>query len=74
MVYHATHITRYTYKDPVSYCLSEARLKPRVTPWQSVKEWELQIIPEPAGVESRRDYFGNELAAFTVLRLHDGMT
>jgi transglutaminase-like putative cysteine protease len=71
MRYRATHITRYQYEEPVSQCFSEARLTPRSTPWQRVIETRLHVHPDPDNFARREDYFGNDVAAFSVFRLHD---
>ena len=71
MLYTATHTTRYRYDAPVSQCQSEVRLTPRTLPWQTVIESHIETTPAPASVESRRDYFGNEVSTFTILESHD---
>jgi transglutaminase-like putative cysteine protease len=74
MLYHTIHTTRYTYEGPVSYCLSEARLKPRQMPRQSLREFSLSISPDPLRRETRTDYFGNEVCSFAVFDTHDQLT
>jgi transglutaminase-like putative cysteine protease len=74
MLYQATHITRYTYEGPVAQCLSEVRLTPRTLPTQRVLETRLHVEPEPAVLERRKDYFGNDVATFSVFRTHDKFT
>ena len=74
MIYQATHLTHYKYEEPVSQCVSEARLAPRNLPWQHVLETKLEVHPEPALIERRKDYFGNDVATFTVFRTHDHFT
>ena len=71
MLYQATHITNYKYEEPVAQCLSEARLTPRTSPRQRVLETKLEVHPEPAVMERRKDYFGNHVATFSVFRTHD---
>jgi transglutaminase-like putative cysteine protease len=71
MQYRATHVTRYLYEEPVSQCLSEARLAPRTLAYQSVRGFQLEVEPPPAVFEQHTDYFGNSVATFTVLRPHD---
>ncbi len=71
MLYQATHVTNYKYEEPVAQCLSEARLTPRTFPGQRVLETKLEVHPEPAVMERRKDYFGNEVATFSVFRTHD---
>ena len=75
MRYQATHITRYSYQMPVSHCVSEARITPRsLPPGQRVIETRVQIEPEPRVLETRQDYFGNHVAAFSVFRPHAKLT
>jgi transglutaminase-like putative cysteine protease len=71
MVYQATHVTRYRYEWPVSQSQSEARLTPRTFPGQTLHEFRIHIQPEPAVLETRKDYFGNDVTAFAVFRTHD---
>ena len=71
MLYQATHVTRYLYDQPVSQCLSEARLTPRNLPGQVLHQSRLQVEPEPALVQNRKDYFGNDVTTFAVFRTHD---
>ena len=72
MIYRARHITRYTYQGPVAHCLSEARLTPReIAGRQRVIECTARVTPEPAACQTRLDYFGNTVTAFTVLEAHD---
>lgn len=71
MVYQATHITRYRYQSPVSQSLSEARLTPRTFPGQTLHESRIHIQPEPAVLEHRKDYFGNDVTTFAVFRTHE---
>ena len=74
MIYRATHTTRYTYEGPVSHCLSEARLTPRLLPHQRLLDWNLTVQPRPATIISRKDYFGNDVSSFAVLEPHDRFT
>jgi transglutaminase-like putative cysteine protease len=74
MLYRTTHTTRYLYEAPVSQCLSQAHLTPRSFPGQTVLESAIQVEPEPAMFGRRRDYFGNEVASFSILQTHDRFT
>jgi len=71
MRYQAVHVTTYRYEAPVAQCLSEARLIPRSFPRQRVLETKLEIDPAPAVMEHRIDYYGNEVATFSIFRTHD---
>ncbi len=74
MIYRATHTTRYTYEGPVSHCLSEARLTPRILTNQRLLDWNLTVSPRPSAILSRKDYFGNDVSSFAVLEPHDRFT
>ena len=71
MLYQATHKTTYSYEQPVAHCLSEARLTPRSLPSQRLLTTRLEVHPEPAVVQLRQDYFGNQVSAFSVFRPHE---
>jgi transglutaminase-like putative cysteine protease len=71
MVYQATHTTRYRYQSPVSQSQSEARLTPRTFPGQTLHEFRIRMQPEPAVLEHREDYFGNEVTSFAVFKTHE---
>jgi transglutaminase-like putative cysteine protease len=70
MIYVAAHTTKYSYEGPVSHCLSEVRLTPRILPHQQLLEWNLDVEPRAAAILSRRDYFGNDVSSFAVLEPH----
>ena len=72
--YRTTHVTRYTYDDPVSQCQTEVRLRPRESRRQQVRDWQLRVEPEPASMNKRTDYFGNEVYSFSILEPHDRLT
>ncbi len=74
MRYQATHVTKYSYEAPVAQCLSEARLTPRTLPWQTVSDFKINIEPAPATLDHRLDYFGNDVARFSIFRTHDQFT
>lgn len=74
MLLEATHTTRYLYEEPVTQCLSEARLTPRSFPGQRVVNSHIVIHPEPAVLDERTDYFGNHVHAFSLFRSHDRFT
>ncbi|WP_251976426.1 transglutaminase family protein [Salinicola avicenniae] len=70
MRYRVCHTTRYEYAAPVSLCHNEARLTPRPLAWQEVGETALEVSPNPSVLQSRRDFFGNEVSFFSVQELH----
>jgi len=74
MLYQAEHITTYSYEQPVAQCLSEARLIPRTLARQKVLASNLEIDPAPAVMERRIDYYGNDVATFSIFKTHDKFT
>ena len=74
MLYRATHLTRYSYEAPVSQCFTEARLTPRTLPGQRVIESQIEVDPETDVFDRRTDYFGNEVAVFSIFRRHESFT
>jgi transglutaminase-like putative cysteine protease len=74
MRYQAVHLTTYRYESPVAQCLSEVRLIPRSFPGQTVLDTKLEIEPAPAVIGRRTDYYGNDVAAFSIFNTHDCFT
>ncbi|ACB34868.1 transglutaminase domain protein [Leptothrix cholodnii SP-6] len=44
------HETRYDYDGPVELAHHMAHLRPRMTPWQRIRDWSLRINPWPDAV------------------------
>jgi transglutaminase-like putative cysteine protease len=74
MRYLISHTTRYLYEEYVSQCVSEARLVPRTMPAQRVLASRIHVDPEPAVMDQRKDYFGNDVNSFAIFRNHDRFT
>jgi transglutaminase-like putative cysteine protease len=70
----ATHTTRYLYSDVVSTCHTEAHLRPRSCPGQTVLSYDLGIDPAPDFSASRIDYFGNPVTMFSISQPHRELT
>jgi transglutaminase-like putative cysteine protease len=70
----ATHTTRYLYSKVVSTCHSEAHLRPRPCPGQTVLDHHLSIDPAPDFSASRTDYFGNPVTTFSISQPHRELT
>ncbi len=66
MTYSVVHTTRYRYDAPVSRCRNEAHLRPRDTDRQRCLASDLTVLPAPVAWSERTDFFGNQVAAFTV--------
>jgi transglutaminase-like putative cysteine protease len=71
MIYKIVHRTTYKYKYPVSVGSHVACLKPRSLPRHSLLQSELHIVPRPAIMTERIDYFGNHQQFFTIEEPHD---
>jgi transglutaminase-like putative cysteine protease len=72
--YTVTHVTRYSYTEPVSLCQNVAHLSVRPCGRQRAEPSTLTISPEPAVIEERTDYFGNPTHDFTIQEPHRELT
>lgn len=60
MLLNISHVTRYTYDQPVVYALQKVRLRPLTNPLLDVEDWDIRI--EGGRIEaSYRDHFGNHV-------------
>jgi transglutaminase-like putative cysteine protease len=71
MIYKIVHRTAYKYKYPVSVGSHVACLKPRTLARHRLAQSELQIVPSPAILTERVDYFGNHQYFLTIVEPHD---
>jgi transglutaminase-like putative cysteine protease len=71
MLYRTTHITRHQYEQPVSQSFNELRLTPRPLVYQRVRETKIVLNPQPAELDTHKDYFGNEVTSFAIFQMHD---
>ncbi|WP_282075839.1 transglutaminase family protein [Maribacter aquivivus] len=70
MIFNVTHITKYDYNAPVSYCHNIATLRPRESKGQELLEYSIDISPEPAEISERVDFFGNYITRFSIQTEH----
>lgn len=70
MHYKITHTTQYKYTDKVGLSYNEARLMPRHCPNQQVISSKLSIDPYAADFRIRDDFFGNQVAYFSIQQAH----
>lgn len=63
-----SHVTRYTYRQPVSFGEHRIFVRPRESYDQHLIEARLDITPEPAELRWTQDVFGNSLALATFNR------
>jgi transglutaminase-like putative cysteine protease len=73
MLYHLHHRTVFEYEQPVTFVYNLLHLKPRQLPWQTVRASKLTVMPEPAVISERTDYFGNTATYCTVQQKHRTM-
>jgi transglutaminase-like putative cysteine protease len=71
MKYQVRHVTTYQYSDMVSLCQNEIHLAPRSYSQQTCMRSNVHIVPTPAVIKERRDYFGNHTAFFALQERHD---
>ena len=71
MNYRITHRTTYLYSSQVAVSHHAARLRPRDTETQRCLEFGLSFDPEPDLLTEHTDSFGNQVACFSVQRLHN---
>lgn len=70
MIFNVTHITKYEYNAPVSYCHNIATLRPRESNGQQLLDYKIKISPEPAEISERMDFFGNYITRFSIQTEH----
>ncbi|MBU2946553.1 transglutaminase family protein [Zobellia uliginosa] len=70
MIFNVTHITKYEYNAPVSYCHNIATLRPRDSEGQRLLSYKINVVPEPAEISERTDFFGNYLTRFSIQTQH----
>jgi len=71
MKFRISHVTRYSYTEPVSLCHSILHLKPRLSAaGQRCLVSQLRIDPWPAVNREHEDFFGNRVNYFSVQQAH----
>jgi len=73
MLFEIQHHTDYRYSRPVSEAYVEARLSPPNRPTQQILSHSLDFQPE-AGVSTYTDYFGNEVAFYSMTLRHEQLS
>ncbi|MGI4878901.1 MAG: transglutaminase family protein [Janthinobacterium lividum] len=68
-----SHVTRYAYRQPVSFGEHRIMVRPRESYDQRLIEARLDIDPEPAAVRWLQDVFGNAVAVATFDRRSTGL-
>lgn len=74
MRYRVTHKTEYKYTDTVGQSYNEARLFPRPCESQTLISSRLLISPAEVDYRVRTDFFGNQIAYFSIPEPHREFT
>ena len=70
MRYRVTHTTEYEYTGEVGQSYNEARLLPRFCQHQNLISARLEINPCESDYRIREDFFGNQVAYFSIPQPH----
>lgn len=70
MRYRVTHATTYRYQQAVGLSYNEVRMQPRLCPNQVLLNSSLHIQPLPCDYRTRTDFFGNQVAWFSIREPH----
>lgn len=70
MRFDIVYTASYRYPEPVSDSINALRVKPAVTPGQSVESFHVKVEPE-ARIHERRDYFGTDVLEFEISEPHE---
>jgi len=70
MRYRITHKTEYEYVETVGHSYNEVRLLPRFCEHQNLISAQLKISPIEADYRVRQDFFGNQVAYFSIPEPH----
>jgi transglutaminase-like putative cysteine protease len=73
MKYTIKHRTWYAYAEAAPVCHNMLHLAPRDTSRQVCSEYRLRIVPEPAFITRRTDWFGNVVDYFSIEGSHNGL-
>lgn len=73
MRYRISHITEYSYQDPVGLCHNRLCLTPRNDGRQTCERSDIRIAPAPDEFNYRTDFFGNTVAFFSNYKEHDAL-
>jgi transglutaminase-like putative cysteine protease len=73
MKYTIKHRTWYAYAEAAPVCHNMLHLAPRDTPRQICSSYRLRIVPEPAFLARRTDWFGNLVDYFSIEGSHNGL-
>ena len=70
MLYAISHRTTYTYSSDVAVSHHIAHLRPRALRWQELREFALEITPEPDALSDRTSFHETPATFFTLEKPH----
>jgi len=68
--YEVRHETTYSYSEAVPVCHNEIHLVPREYPRQRLLSNAILVDPQPSGMSTHLDFFGNHVGMFAIERGH----
>lgn len=74
MNYKIVHTTAYQYTEAVALCHNEARLTPLNSIHQQCLSSEIIIDPAPSDYREWIDFFGNQVAYFSIQNAHEALS
>lgn len=70
MIYDVRHVTTYRYETPVAATRCSLRMLPATGPGQRVLDGGIEVVPRPASVAERVDFFGTRVATVVIAAPH----
>jgi len=74
MIYEIYHKTEFKYQGSVTFSHNMARLKPKVTPYQKLLEFSMEINPKVHEAYEFMDIFGNTNTHMLLREPHDSLS
>ncbi len=74
MIYDVYHKTEFKYQSNVSFSHNIARLKPKVTPYQNVLDFSMEITPKVFESHEFIDMFGNSNTHMLIREPHHSLS
>ena len=74
MIYDIYHKTEFQYQSNVTFSHNIARLKPKVTPFQNVLEFSMEITPKVFESHEFTDMFGNSNTHMLIRKPHHSLS
>ena len=74
MLFEVTHITRFSYSQPVFLEPLSVRLRPRNDSWQKLLHFDMRFEPPPAGLYTYLDLEGNDTSRVSFNGIQEALT